>query len=395
MSDAFERRVVISGIGESALGRRLHRDDVDLTVESCLAAIADAGLERSDIDGLASFPSAANPLIRPVTGPSLWEIQDTLRLELRWYTAGLEVSAQLAAIVNASMAVATGLARHVLVFRTVTEGTAQAGGGRRGVEIPPGAVGGANQWLLPFDCVSGANRLALYAQRHFHDFGTTREQLGQVALNGRRNAALNPKAVYREPLTMEEYLGGRMVSSPLCLFDCDVPMDGSTAFVVSPIEYAKDARAAPIRVEAVGLALRGRGRWEQWEDLTTMAAHHAAAHLWSRTDLRPKDVDVAELYDGFSIITLNWLEALGFCARGESGPFVEGGERIALRGELPLNTNGGQLSAGRMHGFGLLYEACLQLRGDGAERQVPGANVAVVANGGGPLAGCLLLRRDR
>ncbi|MGH7819730.1 MAG: thiolase family protein, partial [Candidatus Binatia bacterium] len=300
MSETLERRVVISGVGRSALGRRLHRDDVDLTVEACLAAIADAGLGRGDIDGLASFPSAANPLIRPVTGPSLWEVQDALRLELHWYAAGLEVSAQLAAVVNGCMAVATGLARHVLVFRTVTEGSGQGGGRRRGAEAPPGGVTGTNQWLLPFDCVSGANRLALYAQRHFHEFGTTREQLGAIALNGRRNAARNPEAVYRDPLTLEGYLAARMVSSPLCLFDCDVPMDGSTAFVVSPVEYAGDAPSPPVWIEAIGLALRGRGRWEQWEDLTTMAAHDAAAHLWSRTSLQPKDVDVAELYDGFS-----------------------------------------------------------------------------------------------
>jgi acetyl-CoA acetyltransferase len=129
--------------------------------------------------------------------------------------------------------------------------------------------------------------------------------------------------------------------------------------------------------------------------MTTMALRDAAAMLWERTDLRPGDVDVAELYDGFSFIALAWLEALGFCGRGEGGPFVEGGARIALDGALPLNTQGGQLSAGRLHGYGMLHEAVVQLRGEGGARQVPGdPRVAVAAAGGGPLGGCLLLVRD-
>ena len=128
--------------------------------------------------------------------------------------------------------------------------------------------------------------------------------------------------------------------------------------------------------------------------MTSMAARDAAASMWERTELGPTDVDIAQLYDGFSVLPLVWLEALGFCGRGESGPFVDGGSRIALDGELPLNTAGGQLSAGRLHGFGLLHEACVQLRGDGGERQVPGRHeVAAVANGGGPIAGTMLLTR--
>jgi acetyl-CoA acetyltransferase len=129
--------------------------------------------------------------------------------------------------------------------------------------------------------------------------------------------------------------------------------------------------------------------------MTTMSARDAGAHLWSRTDLTPADVDIAELYDGFSFLTMVWLEALGFCGRGESGPFIDGGGRIAREGELPLNTNGGQLSAGRLHGFGFLHEALVQLRGEGGARQVPRQpEVAVVANGGGPIAGCMLLTRE-
>jgi acetyl-CoA acetyltransferase len=228
-----------------------------------------------------------------------------------------------------------------------------------------------------------------------YEFGLTREQLAQIALNGRRNAGLNPLAIFRDPLTMEDYLAARMISTPLCLFDCDVPCDGSTALIVSHVDYAPDAPRSVAHVNAIGTALRGRPSWDQFDDMTTMAARDAAASMWERTDLTPADVDVAELYDGFSILTMVWLEELGFCGKGESGPFVEGGSRIALDGVLPLNTSGGQLSAGRLHGFGFLHEACLQLRGEAGDRQVPGGpEVAAVANGGGPIAGSMLLTRN-
>jgi acetyl-CoA acetyltransferase len=236
------------------------------------------------------------------------------------------------------------------------------------------------------------------AQRHFHEFGTTRAQLGAIPVNQRRNAGLNPNAIYRDPMTLEDYLSVRMVSTPLGLYDCDVPADGSTAIIVSRADSTSGLRKSPVAIEAVGSALRGRPSWDQFDDLTTMAVRDASAMMWERTSLGPDDVDVAELYDGFSFITLCWLEALGFCAKGEGGPFVEGGSRIALDGQIPVNTHGGQLSAGRLHGFGFLHEACVQLWGEGGERQVsrPGGRrpeVAVAAAGGGPLATSLLLTR--
>ena len=194
---------------------------------------------------------------------------------------------------------------------------------------------------------------------------------------------------------MEAYFDARMISSPLCLFDCDVPCDGATAVIVSAADAGPDLRKPPVRILAVGSALHGRNSWDQFEDLTTMACRDAAAMMWARTDLGPGDVDVAELYDGFSFITLAWIEALGFCGKGEGGPFIEGGGRIAFDGELPINTNGGQLSGGRLHGYALLHEACTQLWGEAGERQVSSGRdrpqVAVAAAGGGNLAGCLLL----
>jgi acetyl-CoA acetyltransferase len=222
-------------------------------------------------------------------------------------------------------------------------------------------------------------------------YGTTKEQLGWLAINSRRNAGLNPRAAYRDPMTMDDYLAARPVSTPFGLFDCDVPIDGAIALVVSNADYAADGPNPAVKVEALGGAY-GSGGWFHRDDFPKMASSEAAAEMWSRTDLTPSDVNVAELYDGFTFLTFAWLEALGFCADGEAGPFVEGTARIALDGELPLNTYGGQLSAGRMHGYWLLHEACLQLRGQAGDRQVAKRpEVAVAAAGGGPIAGCMLL----
>jgi acetyl-CoA acetyltransferase len=392
---AFERQSVISGIGQSAVGRRLGRTGVDLTIEAAREAVGDAGLTFADIDGLATYPGAGGAGGRDFAGPGVTEMQDALRLELDWYSGASEGAAQIQAVINAVMAVGAGLARHVLVYRTVTEATGQGTGGRKPISVGDGGAGGMVQWTLPFRAYSAANWLALYAQRHFHEFGTTREQLAQIALNARRNAEANPKAILREPMTMDDYFAARMITTPFCLFDCDIPADGSTAVVVSAAAHAPHVdHAAPV-VEAVGTGFVGRPSWDQWADLTTMGAHDAARSMWARTDLTAADVDVAALYDGFSFLTMSWLEALGFCGHGESGPFIEGGTRIARDGEIPLNTNGGQLSGGRLHGFGFLHEACVQLRGDGGGRQVPErVEVAVVGNGGGPVAGSMLLTRD-
>jgi acetyl-CoA acetyltransferase len=392
----LERRAIISGIGQSDVGRRLGRTGLDLTVQASLRAIADAGLTREEIDGLATYPGMGGGA--GIAGPSSPEVHDALRLRLNWHDGGGEGPAQIRAVFAACLAVAAGMARHVLVYRTVTESTAQGSGGRPGIGGDPrsGAprIVGPMQWTLPFGAVSAANWLAWVAQRRMDEFGLTREQLAQIALNGRRNAALNPIAIYREPLSMDDYLSARMVTTPLCLFDCDAPCDGSTAVIVSHVDYAPDTPRPACHVEALGTALWSRPSWDQFDDMTTMAARDAAASMWGRTDLQPADVDVAQLYDGFSILSMVWLEALGFCGRGESGAFVEGGAAIARDGPLPLNTAGGQLSAGRLHGFGFLHEACVQLRGEGGARQVsPQPEVAAVANGGGPIAGSMLLTR--
>lgn len=400
-NEIIERRACVSGVGQSDIGRRLGRDPLELTLDACLAAIDHAGLTVADIDGLSTYPG---PMSVPpgFSGAGAIDVIDALRLNVGWYSGGIETSGQLGSVINACLAVASGLANHVLCFRSVWEGSAQGAKGRSAV-MPGGGGGGGGgfkasgfmEWTLPFAAPSAAIWIAMFAQRHFHEYGTTREQMAWIALNGRRNAALNPNAIYRDPMSLDDYLGARMITTPFCLYDCDVPCDGATAIIVSRIDRARDLRNAPLRVEAVGSAMHGRPSWDQFDDLSTMANRDAGRQLWTRTDLTPADVQMLQAYDGFSFITMSWIEAMGFCGVGESGAFVEGGERIARDGVLPLNTHGGQLSAGRLHGYGFLHEAAVQMWGQGGDRQIPNdVQVGAVAAGGGNTCGCLLLVRD-
>jgi acetyl-CoA acetyltransferase len=394
VTDIIERGAVISGIGISRIGRKTGIAGLDLTVEASSSAMADAGLTPGDIDGIATMGDT------PVAHAAA-----RLGIQHRWTGSASGTWGLLSPVVNAFHAVADGRARHVLVYRTV---------GMMGGSVFPGAPASSTEpspstslpapptespevpmsdlpRLLSAHAYSAANWLALHARRHMHLYGTTKEQLGWLAVTTRRHAARNPLAAYRSPLTMEDYLSARMISDPFGLLDCDVPVDGSVAVIVSSAGTAGDFDH-PVRVEACGGSL-GIGGWDLRPDYPKMASADAATEMWGRTDLKPADVDVAELYDGFTFLTLAWLEALGFCGDGEAGPFVEGGTRIGLDGQLPLNTYGGQLSAGRMHGYWVLHEACLQLRGQAGERQVDKSDVAVVSNGGGPIAGCMLLTR--
>jgi acetyl-CoA acetyltransferase len=298
--------------------------------------------------------------------------------------------------VAAMLAVAAGLCRHVLCFRTVWEST-----WAERLRLRPPADGGTRvegdfmSWRLPFGAMSAANWIAMYASNHFWRYGTTRRALGTIAVNARRNAGLNPDAIYRNPMTMDDYFDARMISSPFGLYDCDVPCDGAIAVVVSAAEIAGDLQHPPVLVEAVGTQIIDRVSWDQGVLAHEPQTRGPAAHLWSRTSLRPGDVDFAQLYDGFTFNCLSWIEALGFCGIGEGGDFLADPGRIALDGELPLNTFGGQLSAGRTHGYGFLHEAVVQLRGDGGARQVSGAEVGVVSTGGGTPGGCFLLTAAR
>jgi acetyl-CoA acetyltransferase len=390
-TDLFERRVVISGVGQSAIGRQIARSGFQLTLDAITAAIADAGLGIADIDGLAMFPGGGKANLPGYANGNLYEIQDALGITTTW-RQGL-VEGMSLPFYGAAQAVATGQARHAVVWRTVKEGSAARNAGGRPAygSIHPEAEGPL-AWLLPVGALSPVCQVAPYATRYMHDYGVTREQLAWIPVTQRRNAGLNPDAVYRDPLSVDDYLASRMISTPICLYDCDVPVDGATAIVVSAVETADDLRS-PVRIEAMAGVIDGRPSWEQWEDLGRVGYATADA-MWARTDLTTRDVDIAQLYDGFTIEVVWWLEALGFCGTGEAGAFVDGGERIALGGELPINTWGGQLSGGRVHaGFGHTAEAVRQLRGEAGERQVPDPEVAAIGNVGGFEAGAALLTR--
>jgi acetyl-CoA acetyltransferase len=388
MAGKFEDDVIISGIGQSSIGRRLGRSPLALTLDAITAAVADAGVSLDEIGGLATYPGGGTSVGPGFGGPSLADVYDALGLEIDFMMGNFEGPAQLGPVVSGSLAISAGLVRHVVVFRTVTEGS----GRRQARAMDQGLAGATSPWITAFGGGPAPLAYALLARRHFHEYGTSREQLAQIALTARKHAGLNPHAVFREPLTLDDYLSARMIADPLCLYDCDVHCDGSTAIVLSHAGYAADAPGPVVRIEATGAAPPLRSPYAQHADL--LPGRRAAQQMWKRTDLRPDDVDVAGLYDGFSILTMFWLEVLGFCGVGESGAFVAGGNRISLGGELPINTNGGQLSGGRLHGLGFLHEMCLQLRGQAGARQVESARVAVVAVGALPYVGCLLLRAD-
>jgi acetyl-CoA acetyltransferase len=384
----------ITGIGMSKVGRNLNRPAMDLLLDAAIEAMADAGLTRDDIDGITTYPGRNNnsPGMSPL---GVGEVRNALGLKTRWHSATPEGPAQMSAIMVAAMAVATGQARHVLAFRALTESSSQTPSRRASLPAgTTGRVGGWPSWYLPMNAISASTWTAWTATRYFHEFGMTREHLGTLAVNQRANAQHNPRALMNgKPLSMDDYLAARMITTPLGLFDCDVPIDGACVIIVSAADAARDCRKSPIRIAAMGAAMNQKETWDQQPDLTRMAAHDAAADMWTRTDLTPADVDVLATYDGFSIQVPFWIEAFGFCGHGEAPGFIADGH-TRIDGRLPTNTGGGQLSAGRLHGFGHLHEACIQLWGEGGGRQVPDARVAAVGMGGGPLAGAMLVVRD-
>jgi acetyl-CoA acetyltransferase len=394
MTAYAEKQVCITGAGQSKVGRPSPSSALELTLQACEQAIADAGLALSDIDGLTTYPGPVQGGggFSPV-GPT--ETMYAMGVKPTWIAASTDGHAHMGAIIGAIQAIASGLCRHVLVFRTVAQASARAvahesallGGGARA------RISGGQSWNVPYNAISPAHLWALFAQAYFNKYGATSEQLGAIAVNSRRMAAGNPNAIYKKPLAIDEYMASRIITSPLRLYDCDTHIDGSTAIVLSHRDAAKDLRQPPIHIEAMGMAIGALGLGLVTGDFTELPAKVAGDMLWSRTDLKPEDLDVAQIYDGFSILTLLWLEALKICKPGEAAAFVEGGERIGLGGQLPLNTSGGQLSAGRFHGYGHTHEACVQLWGRGGDRQVPGAKTCVVSNGGFGY-GALLLRRD-
>jgi acetyl-CoA acetyltransferase len=389
-----EKQTAITGIGQSKISRGANKSALALTIDAAMQAIENAGLKRSDIDGMACWPGGTGEAngFAPVGIPAL---QDALRLKLNWYSNASETAGQYGALFNAIGAIAAGMARHVLIFRTLYEATARKTSFANALNQPGERVYGPFNWYAPYHTYAAALQQALFFNQYMHKSGMKDEQRAWIAINGRKNAALNDNAIYRTPITVDDFLAAPIIATPLRLLDCDVPIDGSTAIILSHRDAAKEGPNPLTWIEAVGSSMRYRNNWVQLDALSTQAQPEVARMMWNRTDLRVKDIDVAELYDGFSFHTVNWLENLGVCGLYEAKDYIDGGTRIALDGEFPINTNGGALSAGRMHAYGQVHEACLQLWGQAGARQVKGdPKVAVMTTAGGPLAGCFLLARE-
>lgn len=381
---------VISGVGQSAVGRFVDRLPLLLTIDAIREALEDAGLTPADIDGISTWPGRLETSLE--MGPvGVDEVIDSLGLNITWYNGAYETAAQYSAIGDAVAAIKAGYCRHVIAFRTVAQGSAR----HKPEDFPSAQVSGVSgsmEHILPYHAYSAAIWTAQSVSRHFHQYGTTREQLAQIAINARRNGAINPKAVFRQPITLDDYLSARMISTPLCLYDCDTLTDASTAVIISAAETAGDLKNIPIRIDTVAASLPGRYTWDQPVESSCFGT---ARRLWEKSDYSVKDLDIGQLYDGFSFLTLQWIEALGLCPIGEGGRYLEGGHRIARDGEFPVNTNGGQISAGRTHAFGYVREAVRQLRGQAGETQVDrDMRLAVTGAGGGPLSMAMLLARD-
>jgi acetyl-CoA acetyltransferase/uncharacterized OB-fold protein len=389
--DKFEDAVAVTGVGRSVIGRKLMVAPLSLTVEAIRAAVDDAGLTLEDIDGLSTYPGTAAE--GGYSEGGVTAVESVLGVHPNWHNGGPEVPGATGSLIVAMLAVAAGLCRHVVCFRTVWQST--FGELARRGEVAgsgPRRASGHDEFLAPYGA-QAVQAVAMAASQHMARYGTARETLGWIALNARANAALDPTALYRDPLTMDDYLGARPISSPFGLFDCDALCDGAVAVVVSARDAASDTRH-PVGVEAVGTRITERMEWDQGVLSHEPHVLGPAAHVWSRTTLRQVDIDIAELFDGFTFNCLSWIEALGFCEIGEAKDFLDGGKNISREGQLPVNTHGGQLSHGRTHGMGLVHEAVTQLRGDAGDRQVPGAATGVVTSGGLTPGSVILLRSE-
>ncbi len=369
---------VVVGIGRTEYSRRSGRTTLAMAAEAGRAALADAGLEPGDVDGMASFQvtdSVINVFAAPAIGVD----------DLAW-SADLYGGGDYAAgvVASAATAIATGQCTTALVFRSLNGRS----GHRFGTVTGPIEVGGEGQFSAPHGYLVPPQWMAMWARRHQHVYGSTGEDLGQIAVTQREHAVPNPHAIARVPLTMDDYLAGRWIHEPLRVYDCAFEVDGAVALVLTTAERARDLPHRPVRLRG-GAEAHCAGSWEQWPDLTTMYSAHAAPRLWSRTGLGPADIDVACLYDCFTYTVMATCEDFGFCGKGEVGDYFAEG-RATYGGDVVVNPHGGLLSEGYVHGLNHHFEAVLQLRGDAGERQVPGAETALVTAGAGPYGGAVV-----
>lgn len=385
MSWQHRGKVAVAGVGFSAIERRTSRPLGAFALEAAEAAVADCGLKLSDIDGLATYPLAPFLGARNRDGEDVITVEfflsQTRMGDIAWYAQAGE-GLVCASVRDATNALIAGACRYVLLWRAMY--------------VPPGTYGtqksrdvaGDAEFTAPYGCVSPLQWHALAYRRYLETYRAKRESMAALVLNSRANANRNEHAIFKDrTLTPEEYLGARMVADPLGLLDCDVPVTGCVAIVMTTVERGRDLRQKPALVAAVGHQTARRQQAIHY----TLHDHidsgkPFADRLWRDAGLGPKDMSAAELYDGFAPSTWYWLEAGGFCGRGEAHAFTQGG-RIALGGELPLNTFGGSLSQGRLHGMGHIVEAVLQVTDRAGVRQIPGASAVAVMDGSPMLRG--------
>jgi acetyl-CoA acetyltransferase len=353
---------------------------LSLATEALQAALDDSGFSKDDIDGLLTMPgtTTADPVKHYLRLGEHLGIDPKIAgsLNAGGATAGMLIQ-------QAALAIDAGMAEVVAV---VFGDAARTGGSR--FSAPTGAAVSSANWGM----YGNAANSALGARRHMALYGTTSEQLGWVAVNNRRNASLNPDAVMREPITIADHQNSRMIVDPLHLFDCCLISDGGVAIIVASAERARDTKHGGVKILGMGQGhtLQTLERKDWWY-LPHQQDCISRAYLMA--GLSPADIDVAQLYDNFTISVLFWLEHGGFVKPGESGPFVEGGQRIALEGELPINTAGGNLSESYMQGWLHVVEGVRQMRGQSGPRQIAGARTCLVTGRGMALqtSSCLIL----
>ena len=365
-------KAVVSGVGETVYARESEKSQLELTLEASLNAINDAGLEPNDIDGL--IPYAAGGVVAEdfITNFGLPDCR---------YSAMTPMggASPVAALQSASMAVATGVSKHVLIAL----GRGSITGGRitsRLAEMPQMRL--VSEFEMPIGTNAPAQFYAPMARRHMELYGTTSEQFAEVAMSCRRHAQLNERAMMRKPMRLEDHQSSRMIADPFRLFDCSLESAGAAAVIVSSADYAKDSPQTPVYIGGVAeghpespSAITQRG------DLTRLGLALAAPRAFAMAGVSPADIDVAEIYDCFTYMVLCQLEDMGFCAKGEGGDFAANG-RISLGGELPINTHGGLLSEAHIAGMNHIVELVRQLRGRCGERQVKHAEVGLVTGFG-------------
>ncbi|HET7736191.1 MAG TPA: lipid-transfer protein [Nocardioidaceae bacterium] len=377
----------IAGIGATEFSKESGRSELQLSAEATLAALEDAGLKPSDVDGLVTFTMDSSSEIALARELGLGDLRYFSRVN---FGGG----AACGTVLQAAMAVATGVADVVVCYRGFNERSGQRFGQVANWAAAQVNTNGLdNAWTYPHGLSTPAATVAMQARRYMHEYGATSADFGAVAVADRRHAATNPNAFfYGKPITLEEHQASRMIADPLRLLDCCQESDGAVAIVVTSTERARDLAggAVPILAAAQGSAPDQFVMTSYYrDDIGIPEIGVVGSALWSQSGLAPADVDVAILYDHFTPYVLMQLEELGFCGRGEAKDFVAGGA-IEIGGRLPVNTHGGQLGEAYIHGMNGIAEAVRQVRGTSYNQVAGASRVLVTAGTGVPTSGLVL-----